>query len=83
MDREVEEAMAVMELQEEWVDKESAKEMEDMVEILKELDIKSEKKERIVMKKKEKPGKKMTKKEILKTKAAKNSKKITEFFSTT
>ena len=72
----------MMEQQEEWVDKEKAQEMEEMVEILKELDIKSKKKERVVMKK-EKPSKKLSKKETLKIKAAKNSKKITEFFSTT
>ena len=74
--------MAVMERQEEWLDKESTKEMEDLGEILKELDIKSKKKERVVIKK-GKPDKKMSKKETLKIEAAKNSKKITEFFSTT
>ena len=64
------------------MEKENAKEMEDRVETLKELDIKSKKKDKVDLKK-EKPGKKLSKKETLKLKAAKNSKKITEFFSTT
>ena len=39
VDREVEEAMSVMELQEEWVDRDREKELDAMVEVLKELDM--------------------------------------------
>ena len=47
VDREVMEVMAVMELQEEWVDRDTEKELDAMVEILKELDIESDKKAKI------------------------------------
>ena len=84
VDREVREVMAVMELQEEWVDRDTEKELDALVEILKELDIESNKKEKITSKKteqKSKNNKKISKKEILKIEAVKKSKKITQFFS--
>ena len=53
VDREAKEAMAVMELQEEWVDRDREKELDPLVEILKELDIESDKKDRKTSKKTE------------------------------
>ena len=65
------------------MDRDTEKELDAMVEILKELDIESDKKDKITSKKTEQKSKnkKIPKKEILKMEAAKKSKKITQFFS--
>ena len=65
------------------MDRDSEKELDAMVEVLKELDMESDKKDRRKKNKKEQTYKKMSKKEILKMEAAKQSKKITQFFSKT
>ena len=59
------------------------KELDAMVKILKELDIESDKKDKITSKKTEQKSKnkKIPKKEILIMEAAQKSKKITQFFS--